>query len=63
MKSTVDERRCVGHVRCHALAPQVYPLDEQGYAAPGERAVPAGREAAAERGAAACPEGAISLHR
>lgn len=61
MRATVDPDRCSGHVRCTALAPEVYPLDEQGYAAAGTREVAPGHEADAELGAAACPEGAIRI--
>jgi ferredoxin len=61
MRVTIDGERCSGHVRCNALAPEVYPLDEEGYAEAGDRPVPAGRERAAERGALACPEQAITV--
>ncbi|SDY37627.1 ferredoxin [Micromonospora pattaloongensis] len=63
MRVTVDRDRCSGHVRCAALAPQVYRLDEEGYAAAGAHPVPPGQERPAERGALACPEGAISVSR
>ncbi|MEV1289814.1 ferredoxin [Micromonospora sp. NPDC049679] len=61
MRVTVDRERCSGHVRCAALAPEVYQLDEEGYAIADAQFVPAERQRAAERGALACPEQAIAL--
>ncbi len=61
MKYIVDSALCCGHGQCHAVAPEVYSLDEDGYnAAAGSTVeVPPSLEDAAERGAAACPESAI----
>ncbi|WP_045880161.1 ferredoxin [Pseudofrankia sp. DC12] len=61
MRAIVDGARCTGHARCKASAPEVFALDNLGCALPGEHAVAAGAEAAARRGASACPEGAITL--
>lgn len=57
----VDTDRCSGHARCQALAPQVYELDELGYNVTPLKEVPPELEDAARRGAAACPEQAITL--
>ena len=51
---------CAGHALCHAVAPDVYDLDELGQVIPPGR-IPAARERDAEEGAAACPERAISV--
>jgi ferredoxin len=61
VRVTVDRDRCSGHVRCAALAPEVYQLDEEGYAVADAQLVPPQRERAAERGALACPERAIAI--
>ena len=63
VRVTVDRVRCNGHARCASLAPDVYPLDEEGYAVGGQRIVPAGSEQRAEQGALACPELAIAVRR
>ena len=56
MKIIIDRRGCVGHARCEALAPELYPLDESGYIDSDGFDVPEGQEALARRGARACPE-------
>jgi ferredoxin len=61
MRAVVDGARCTGHARCNAAAPEVFALDDLGYALPGEVAVSADTEPAARRGALACPERAITI--
>jgi ferredoxin len=56
MKIRIDKAACVGNARCAAVAPELFPLDENGYIAIEESAVPPGKEEDARRGAAACPE-------
>ena len=63
MKVRVDKAKCSGHARCNATAPDIYEIDDMGYCAITELAVPAGLEEAAEQGAAACPERAITIER
>jgi ferredoxin len=61
MKIVVDSGLCAGHAQCAALGPDVYELDDRGYCAIQEAEVPAGLERQAKDGAAACPEGAITI--
>jgi ferredoxin len=61
MKIVVDLARCCGHARCNAVAPELFEIDEMGYAAVDGFEVPEGSEAAARKGAAACPERAITV--
>lgn len=61
MKATIDGARCTGHARCNASAPEVFALDELGYAVPGDHAVAPADEPAARKGARACPERAITV--
>jgi ferredoxin len=61
MKVRIDKARCVGNARCWAIAPDLYPLDDDGYIAIEEFEVPAGQEALARRGARACPERVIEV--
>lgn len=62
MKIHVDPARCVGHNRCAALAPDLFDLDDEGYAAAaGNGIVPPDRVDAAELAVDNCPEQAISL--
>jgi ferredoxin len=57
----VDREKCQGHGRCHAVAADVFAVDEYGYSLPLDGPVAAGLEDAAQRGAAACPERAITI--
>jgi ferredoxin len=52
---------CSGHARCHAIAPALFPLDDEGYVALHATVVPPGLEALARAGADACPERAILI--
>jgi ferredoxin len=61
MRVSVDPSKCTGHARCFAMAPAVYELDDDGYCAVDNKVVPPELEAEAERGAAACPERAITV--
>jgi ferredoxin len=57
----VDRARCQGHARCWAESDELYRLDDDGYSAIAEVDVPGHLGDAARRGAAACPERAITI--
>ena len=61
MKLTIDTTKCSGHARCAATAPEVFELDDNGYALPFDGEVPGALEAKAREGALACPERAIAV--
>lgn len=62
MRLHVDSDLCQGHNRCAMLAPDLFDIDEKGYASPaGDGTVPADRREAAELAADNCPEQAITL--
>ena len=62
MRVTVDSEKCQGHNRCYALAPDVFDVDDLGFAfAIIEGDLPAELEAAARAALANCPEYAITL--
>jgi len=61
MRIRIDKARCVGNARCWTIAPDLYPLDDDGYIATEGVAVPEGQEALARRGARACPERVIEI--
>ena len=59
---TVDDDRCQGHARCTAYAPNLFVLDEYGYAHPrNDGVVPPGEEENAALAKANCPEIAIDI--
>ena len=61
MKIRINKSMCVGNARCAAVAPQLFPLDDEGYISVEEIIVPAGMEDLARRGARACPERIIVI--
>jgi ferredoxin len=61
MRAVVDPERCQGHALCASFAPDVYVLDEVGYNRTESTDIPGRLRDQALRGAAACPERAITL--
>ena len=61
MKASIDLNRCSGHARCYAVDPELFQLDESGYALRAEVEIPPGEEEKAGLAVASCPERAISL--
>jgi ferredoxin len=61
MKIRIEKIACVGNARCAAVAPELFPLDENGYILVEEIDVPPGQEELARRGARACPERIILI--
>jgi ferredoxin len=62
MRITLDRTRCTGHGRCYVVAAAVFDADDDGYGlVRTEGEVAPGDEPAARRGAANCPEDAITL--
>ena len=61
MKIRIEKASCVGNARCAAVAPELFPLNEDGYIAAELIDVPPGMEEDARRGAAACPERIILI--
>lgn len=61
MRIRVDGDRCQGHNRCYALAPELFDVDDYGYASElGDGHVPPALEEKARLAIANCPEVAIS---
>ncbi|PPJ25809.1 ferredoxin [Nocardia nova] len=63
MRVNVDPQRCQGHALCAATAPDLFELDEHGYAIAADRFVPDEQAAAAETAVTTCPEQAIEITR
>ncbi|NVN53644.1 ferredoxin [Mycolicibacterium hippocampi] len=59
---TVDRSKCCGYTLCATEGPDVYTIDDAGYAVAPE-SVPLELEAQACRGAEACPADAITVRR
>lgn len=62
MRVELDLDVCQGHARCWAILPELFDLDEAGFAKLKAEVVPDGLEEVAREAAAACPERAIVLH-
>jgi ferredoxin len=64
MRIKVDRKLCQGHNRCSALAPDLFVLDERGFAsAAGDGGVPPHRQDDALLAADNCPELAIVVEQ
>jgi ferredoxin len=62
MRVHVDGDRCQGHNRCYAIAPDLFDVDDLGYAHElADGVVPTAREEVARLAVANCPEHAIEL--
>jgi ferredoxin len=62
MKVKVDQEKCQGHNRCFVVAPELFELDDYGYAHEvGDGTVPAGMEEKARLAVVNCPENAINI--
>ena len=61
MQIQLDRERCQGHGRCYVLAPTVFASDDDGYGVVIAAKVPAELHDAARKGAANCPEDAITI--
>lgn len=63
MKISLDGSRCSGHALCHAVDPDLFPLDEGGYSALTTRNVESRDEQRTREAVAACPEQALVLEQ
>jgi ferredoxin len=61
MKVHVDPESCQGHLRCIQYAPDVFEVDDLGYASTSAATIPNEREEAVRQAAATCPERAITI--
>jgi ferredoxin len=62
MRVKVNSELCQGHNRCYALAPDLFDVDDFGYAhARFEDELPVGMEPLARLAEANCPEHAVEL--
>ena len=61
MKIRLVRSRCAGHAQCYAIAPEVFPIDDEGFCILEERVVAPEEIAAARAGVAACPELALVI--
>ena len=62
MKIQVDSDKCEGHNRCYSIAPDLFDVDDYGYAtAAGDGIVPECMQEKAQLAADNCPEYAITI--
>jgi ferredoxin len=62
MRLTLDRSACQGHNRCYLLAPELFDVDDEGYAVlVGDGTVPEGLEEKARLAVDNCPEFAITV--
>jgi ferredoxin len=61
MQLRLQPERCAGHALCHAIDPELFPLDDAGYSTVEPQQVTATLEGTARRAVAICPEQALAL--
>ena len=61
VRAVVDRARCCGYTLCAEACPEVYKLDDQGFAFTSDAPIPPELLEKARQGAEACPERAIAL--
>ena len=62
MRARVDPAKCQGHGRCHALAPDLFELDDYGMSTvAGDGTVPPESQRVMQLVAANCPEFAVEI--
>jgi ferredoxin len=59
---SVDANQCQGHARCNLICPEVFDLDEAGFAVVIAADVPPEHEAGVKDAVLNCPEGAITAN-
>ena len=55
----VNPAKCCGYTICASVAPEIFKLDDEGFAYVDDEFVPAGLEEKARAGARSCPDKAI----
>jgi ferredoxin len=61
MRASVDPDKCQGHLRCALYAPEIFEVDDYGYAHVDVDVIPVELEAGTRQAAENCPEAAISI--
>ena len=61
MRVRLQQDKCAGHAQCHAVDPDAFPIDDDGYSTLEAHQVAAVDEQATRDGVAACPELALRL--
>jgi ferredoxin len=61
MKALVDAGLCQAHGQCNDICPEVFKIDEWGYAYTDDASVPERLEGAVRQAVTACPERAITV--
>ncbi|TQE17261.1 ferredoxin [Streptomyces ipomoeae] len=61
MYAKVDDNRCCGYTTCHEICPEVFLLDDAGFAYVEQPEVPEALREKVEEAARSCAEGAIRL--
>jgi ferredoxin len=59
----IERERCTGHARCHAVAPELFPIDELGFVEIDSRPLLDADLVPATAASDVCPELAITVAR
>jgi ferredoxin len=61
MRVRLLSEKCAGHAQCHAVDPQAFPIDDDGYSTLATHSVTVDELPTVRDGVAACPELALVL--
>lgn len=61
MEIHATRSKCQGHSMCHSIAPDIFPIDDDGYIEVDTIVVDEADAAKAKRGANMCPERALTV--
>ena len=61
MKIRLIRSKCAGHAQCYAVAPDIFPIDDEGFCTLDERVVRPAEVVVVRAGVAACPELALVI--
>ena len=61
MKIRLVRSKCAGHAQCYAVAPDIFPIDDEGFCILSERVVRPDEVAIVRAGVASCPELALVI--
>jgi ferredoxin len=61
MRIRLQHEKCAGHAQCHAVDPELFPIDDDGYSTVTTRRVSPDEADLARDGVSACPELALAI--
>lgn len=61
MKVRLQPGKCAGHAQCHAVSPDLFPIDDDGYSTLEAHEIAPDEEEFVQLGVGSCPELALTI--